>query len=58
MHFHPKARTGFKGSIGSPMPGDVLEVKVKVGLVINDIFSPCENFFGIATFVLHISVQR
>ncbi|XP_076813420.1 pyruvate carboxylase, mitochondrial-like [Clavelina lepadiformis] len=31
MHFHPKARAGVKGSIGSPMPGDVLEVKVEVG---------------------------
>lgn len=30
MHFHPKARQGVKGSVGSPMPGDVLEVKVKV----------------------------
>lgn len=31
MNVHPKARAGVKGSIGSPMPGDVLEVKVKPG---------------------------
>ncbi|XP_078484659.1 pyruvate carboxylase, mitochondrial isoform X1 [Ciona intestinalis] len=31
MHFHPKARVGVKGSIGCPMPGDILEVKVQVG---------------------------
>ena len=31
MNLHPKARAGVKGSIGSPMPGDVLEVKVKAG---------------------------
>nr|CAB3264684.1 pyruvate carboxylase, mitochondrial [Phallusia mammillata] len=31
MHFHPKSREGVKGSVGSPMPGDVLEVRVKVG---------------------------
>lgn len=31
MHFHPKAKQGVKGSIGSPMPGDVVSVKVKVG---------------------------
>lgn len=33
MHFHPKSRPGHKGSIGSPMPGDVLEVKVEVRYV-------------------------
>ncbi|KAF7638497.1 hypothetical protein Mgra_00002175 [Meloidogyne graminicola] len=27
----PKAVPGIKGSIGAPMPGDILEVKVKVG---------------------------
>lgn len=30
MNVHPKAKSGVKGSIGSPMPGDVLEIKVKV----------------------------
>ena len=30
MHFHPKARTGIKGSVGAPMPGDILEIKVEV----------------------------
>uniref|UniRef100_H2YA21 Pyruvate carboxylase n=1 Tax=Ciona savignyi TaxID=51511 RepID=H2YA21_CIOSA len=31
MQFHPKATPGVKGSVGCPMPGDILEVKVKVG---------------------------
>lgn len=31
MHFHPKAKAGVKGSIGSPMPGDVLSIKVEIG---------------------------
>lgn len=39
MHFHPKARAGIKGSVGSPMPGDVLEVKVKVCIVQHDYIS-------------------
>lgn len=31
MNIHPKANPAVKESIGAPMPGDVLEVKVKVG---------------------------
>ncbi|MFT7796440.1 pyruvate carboxylase, mitochondrial-like, partial [Arapaima gigas] len=31
MHFHPKALKDVRGQIGAPMPGKVVEVKVKVG---------------------------
>lgn len=31
MITNPKALKGVKGSVGSPMPGTVIEVKVKVG---------------------------
>lgn len=31
MHIHPKAEKSNKNQVGAPMPGTVMEVRVKVG---------------------------
>lgn len=31
MHIHPKASKGDKNQIGAPMPGTVIDIRVKVG---------------------------
>ncbi|XP_064258314.1 LOW QUALITY PROTEIN: pyruvate carboxylase, mitochondrial [Passer domesticus] len=34
MHVHPKAEKGAKGQVGAPMPGEVVEVRVKEGATV------------------------
>uniref|UniRef100_A0A8U7NF71 Pyruvate carboxylase n=1 Tax=Corvus moneduloides TaxID=1196302 RepID=A0A8U7NF71_CORMO len=34
MHVHPKADKGAKGQVGAPMPGEVVEVRVKEGATV------------------------
>ncbi|XP_058678360.1 pyruvate carboxylase, mitochondrial [Ammospiza caudacuta] len=34
MHVHPKAEKGAKGQVGAPMPGEVVEVRVKEGTTV------------------------
>ncbi|RMB90488.1 hypothetical protein DUI87_33089 [Hirundo rustica rustica] len=34
MHVHPKAEKGAKGQVGAPMPGEVVEVRVKEGAAV------------------------
>lgn len=39
---HPKALDNVKGSIGAPMPGEILEIKVKEGDVVGVKSRPLE----------------
>lgn len=49
----PKAIQGVKGSIGAPMPGDILEVKVKVG----DKVQPKQTLFVLSAMKMEMSVD-
>ncbi|KAL3068128.1 hypothetical protein niasHT_038118 [Heterodera trifolii] len=49
----PKALPGVKGSIGAPMPGEILEVKVKVG----DIVQPKQTLFILSAMKMEMNVD-
>lgn len=49
----PKAQPGVKGSIGAPMPGDILELKVKVG----DKVQPKQTLFVLSAMKMEMSVD-
>nr|CAD2194241.1 unnamed protein product [Meloidogyne enterolobii] len=49
----PKAMPGIKGQIGAPMPGDILEVKIKVG----DKVSPKQTLFVLSAMKMEMSVD-
>jgi len=48
-----KALAGVKGSIGAPMPGDILEVKVKVG----DKVQPKQTLFVLSAMKMEMNVD-
>ncbi|KAL7073497.1 hypothetical protein ACQ4LE_007563 [Meloidogyne hapla] len=49
----PKALPGVRGQIGAPMPGDILEVKVKVG----DKVQPKQTLFVLSAMKMEMSVD-
>uniref|UniRef100_A0A183BLK8 Pyruvate carboxylase n=1 Tax=Globodera pallida TaxID=36090 RepID=A0A183BLK8_GLOPA len=49
----PKALAGMKGSIGAPMPGEILEVKVKVG----DRVQPKQTLFILTAMKMEMNVD-